>query len=103
MELSHGGEALETYRLYNSKQAVSVLEQAACALAVGEVSAAFEHRDLHWGNILLEKIEPNCEDDGVEKNSSFVLIPPLLFFLFCVYSSLTPGSCKSQIRKESTL
>ncbi len=67
MELSHGGEALETYRLYNSMQAVSVLEQAACALAVGEVSAAFEHRDLHWGNILLEKIEPDCEDDEVEK------------------------------------
>jgi hypothetical protein len=83
MELSHGGEPLETYPLYNSMQAVSVLEQAACALAVGEVSAAFEHRDLHWGNILLEKIEPNSEDGEVKQLTRFYS-SSLLFLFVCL-------------------
>ena len=40
-------------------QAKSVLHQVACALAVGEATLQFEHRDLHWGNIL---VRPTSEE-----------------------------------------
>jgi len=32
---------------------VVLLPQTALALAVAEEALAFEHRDLHWGNIML--------------------------------------------------
>jgi len=32
-----------------------VLTQIVCALAVAESAFNFEHRDLHWGNVLLKR------------------------------------------------
>lgn len=51
--MEEAGRDLEAYRLTSFDQARSVLLQAALALAVAEEALAFEHRDLHWGNLLL--------------------------------------------------
>ncbi|KAL5700643.1 non-specific serine/threonine protein kinase [Ranunculus cassubicifolius] len=55
--LAHGGEDLEHFVLADFNQARSVLVQVTAALAVAEAAYEFEHRDLHWGNILLSHNE----------------------------------------------
>ncbi|XP_017232894.1 serine/threonine-protein kinase haspin homolog isoform X1 [Daucus carota subsp. sativus] len=51
----HGGQDLESFVLLNFDEARSLLVQVTVALAVGEAAYEFEHRDLHWGNILLSR------------------------------------------------
>lgn len=53
MILEHGGLDLEQFNLRSWSQAWSAFEQAAGLLSLGENECEFEHRDLHWGNILL--------------------------------------------------
>lgn len=36
---------------------VNYFLQTACALAIAEASLQFEHRDLHWGNLLITQTE----------------------------------------------
>ncbi|KAF5194923.1 Serine/threonine-protein kinase haspin-like protein, partial [Thalictrum thalictroides] len=55
--LAHGGKDLENYVLLNFDEAQSLLVQVTAALAVAEAAYEFEHRDLHWGNILLVRNE----------------------------------------------
>jgi len=40
-------------------QAITVLKQVVAGLAVAEAALMFEHRDLHWGNILVQE----CDSD----------------------------------------
>ena len=54
-EFGDGGKALESCQFQNIFQAKSVLSQVAFSLAVAEEAMEFEHRDLHWGNILVKK------------------------------------------------
>ncbi|WCJ26853.1 hypothetical protein M5689_008640 [Euphorbia peplus] len=55
--LQHGGKDLENFVLANFDEARSLLVQVTAALAVAEAAFEFEHRDLHWGNILLSRNE----------------------------------------------
>ncbi|XP_071451548.1 serine/threonine-protein kinase haspin homolog [Hetaerina americana] len=55
MEMEYAGVELENFVFASATQALSVFNQVAFALAVAEVALEFEHRDLHWGNIIVSK------------------------------------------------
>ncbi|KAG2454502.1 hypothetical protein HYH02_000349 [Chlamydomonas schloesseri] len=60
--MEDSGTDLEKYdKLESWDQLRSVLLQVAVSLAVSESALAFEHRDLHWGNVL---IRPHAPTDG---------------------------------------
>jgi len=54
--LSHGGRDLESYKLKSWVEAASVLWQVAGVCARAEEAHQFEHRDLHWGNVLVQPV-----------------------------------------------
>ncbi|GFR46069.1 hypothetical protein Agub_g7498 [Astrephomene gubernaculifera] len=51
--MEDSGTDLEEYPLTSWEQLRSVMLQVGLALAVAEAALAFEHRDLHWGNVLV--------------------------------------------------
>ncbi|XP_003799100.1 serine/threonine-protein kinase haspin [Otolemur garnettii] len=57
LEFEFGGVDLEQMKkkLSSIATAKSILHQITASLAVAEASLHFEHRDLHWGNVLLKK------------------------------------------------
>ncbi|XP_053474761.1 uncharacterized protein haspin [Ictalurus furcatus] len=67
LEFEFGGSDLENMngKLTSMAQAKSVLHQVTAALAVAEEALFFEHRDLHWGNILVKTTK--------EKSNQFIL------------------------------
>ena len=60
--------------------------QLVATLASAELSMQFEHRDLHWGNILIEKIEDKNKnlyilvDDAEYEISSCGLVVTIIDF-----------------------
>ncbi|KPV78642.1 uncharacterized protein RHOBADRAFT_49210 [Rhodotorula graminis WP1] len=54
--LDNAGSALETFKLKSWVEAAGVLGQVVEALGKAEEECGFEHRDLHWGNILLQSV-----------------------------------------------
>ncbi|XP_031415214.1 serine/threonine-protein kinase haspin-like [Clupea harengus] len=56
LEFEFGGSDLENMngKLSSLAQMKSILQQVTAALAVDERALCFEHRDLHWGNILVK-------------------------------------------------
>lgn len=54
MILNNGGTDLESYVFKTSQEAISIFAQVAYSLAASECEFLFEHRDLHWGNILVK-------------------------------------------------
>ncbi|XP_015199436.2 uncharacterized protein haspin isoform X2 [Lepisosteus oculatus] len=63
LEFEFGGSDLENMKgkLSSLVVAKSILHQVAAALAVAEEALHFEHRDLHWGNVL---VKPTKEKEG---------------------------------------
>ncbi|CAK8544548.1 unnamed protein product [Lathyrus sativus] len=57
----HGGKDLEGFVLLNFGEARTLLVQVAAGLAVAESAYEFEHRDLHWGNILLSRSDDSAK------------------------------------------
>ncbi|KAI8497802.1 Serine/threonine-protein kinase haspin [Branchiostoma belcheri] len=47
--------SVHAYSADSLRQAKAVLHQITIALAVAEAALQFEHRDLHWGNVLVRK------------------------------------------------
>ncbi|CAH1784002.1 unnamed protein product [Owenia fusiformis] len=52
-EFGDGGSDLEHFQFRDALQAKSLLHQVTAALATAELEFQFEHRDLHWGNVLV--------------------------------------------------
>ncbi|KAA8536695.1 hypothetical protein F0562_029173 [Nyssa sinensis] len=68
----HGGQDLESFVLLNFDEARSLLVQVTVALAVAEAAYEFEHRDLHWGNILLSRKDSATLPFTLEGSEIFV-------------------------------
>jgi serine/threonine-protein kinase haspin len=77
IHLSHHGQDLETYDISTWSEAAHIFWSVIRTLSLGEKACEFEHRDLHWGNILIDKSEDdevlerlldnlNLEDGGAE-------------------------------------
>jgi serine/threonine-protein kinase haspin len=58
---ANGGKDLQEASIKSVDAGISVLLQIALTLAIAERSFEFEHRDLHWGNVLL-----GDEDDELD-------------------------------------
>ncbi|CAN0897301.1 Serine/threonine-protein kinase haspin homolog [Linum grandiflorum] len=70
--LQHGGKDLESFVLLNFDEARSLLVQIVSAFAVAETAYEFEHRDLHWGNILLSRNESSKLQFTLEGKKRFL-------------------------------
>ncbi|GBM74465.1 hypothetical protein AVEN_69469-1 [Araneus ventricosus] len=57
-ESSHCGVPINRNQVKNAWAAVSIITQLASALAAAELAFDYEHRDLHFGNLLVKR----CED-----------------------------------------
>ncbi|KAK3590073.1 hypothetical protein CHS0354_041116 [Potamilus streckersoni] len=56
-EFADGGKDLESFKFENFLEAKSILVQVIYSLAVAEEALQFEHRDLHWGNVLVQRTD----------------------------------------------
>ncbi|XP_030392313.1 serine/threonine-protein kinase haspin [Gopherus evgoodei] len=75
LEFEFGGSNLENMRkqLNSVATAKSLLHQVTASLAVAEEGLYFEHRDLHWGNILVKKT--NLKELSYTLNGAVYTIP----------------------------
>uniref|UniRef100_V5E8T2 non-specific serine/threonine protein kinase n=2 Tax=Kalmanozyma brasiliensis (strain GHG001) TaxID=1365824 RepID=V5E8T2_KALBG len=64
--MTDGGMDLESLKLRSWSQAASIFRQVAIGLGKMETKYEFEHRDLHWGNILVQAVATTSQahDDG---------------------------------------
>jgi serine/threonine-protein kinase haspin len=72
---SDGGADLEHWSPASAGEVRSVLLQATLALAVAERALAFEHRDLHWGNILIARTPPGAPPPAARLAGADIAVP----------------------------
>ena len=60
-------------QLANLEQAASIIRQVAYALAVGECACNMEHRDLHWGNVLVKSCGQKTKIKGRLQGEPYAL------------------------------
>uniref|UniRef100_A0A1I8Q9Y6 non-specific serine/threonine protein kinase n=1 Tax=Stomoxys calcitrans TaxID=35570 RepID=A0A1I8Q9Y6_STOCA len=53
LEMTFSGEDMEKFMFRNAEQSFYALHQIIFTLAAAEYAFEFEHRDLHWGNVLV--------------------------------------------------
>ena len=66
-----GGTDLEHFSIRSCKEAEALLFQIVLTLSIAEEECQFEHRDLHWGNVLIKRVrtkEKRARLNGVELN-----------------------------------
>ncbi|XP_013928928.1 PREDICTED: serine/threonine-protein kinase haspin [Thamnophis sirtalis] len=76
LEFEFGGTDLENMRnrqLSSVASAKSILQQVTASLAIAEEALRFEHRDLHWGNVLVRKT--SLKEVAVTLNGEVHLLP----------------------------
>ena len=91
-EFIDGGEDLECFEFSHMEEALSVIQQIVLSLSVSELSLKFEHRDLHWGNILIKR--SNCQTLHYKLNGDDVYIESCGVFVSIIdftLSRLTKG------------
>jgi len=84
-ECELGGQDLEQFQFANAVQAWSLLHQVVSGMAVAEKQLDFEHRDLHWGNILVCKQPHQSQVSYLHEDS-------------CGVASKESLCCKSNVR-----
>lgn len=57
LHLSDGGIDLENVSVRNWTESLSIFAQVVNILADAEAHCSFEHRDLHWGNVVIKRFE----------------------------------------------
>ncbi|XP_076317113.1 uncharacterized protein LOC143229129 [Tachypleus tridentatus] len=93
-EFSDGGCDLESFHFTSGEEAMSVLKQVACALAVAEEALQYEHRDLHWGNILVARSKKeNVEFTFKGKNLTFPACGVFVSIIDFTLSRFTKDGC----------
>ncbi|KAL6260889.1 hypothetical protein P5V15_008416 [Pogonomyrmex californicus] len=100
LELGHGGEDLEAFVFQTAEETYALFLQIALALAVAEKALEFEHRDMHWGNILVQNTkEPYIYYDmdgkeiklpshGVKMSIIDFTLSRMLYQGCCIYNDL---------------
>ncbi|KAJ1727056.1 hypothetical protein LPJ61_004789 [Coemansia biformis] len=79
--LEMGGETLENAEVTTWKEARSIIRQLALSMALAERNNRFEHRDLHWGNIMVTRYQSNLTflyqlpPSGSRLKSTLISIP----------------------------
>ncbi|OWB74040.1 hypothetical protein B5S31_g3813 [[Candida] boidinii] len=78
LRLNYEGENLEKFKINSWREAYDIFWNIVKTLVISEENLEFEHRDLHWGNILLKrnniKNNLNISSNGKYKfeNSNFI-------------------------------
>ncbi|XP_070169948.1 uncharacterized protein Haspin [Polyergus mexicanus] len=100
LELGDGGEDLEAFVFQTAEEACALFLQTAFALAVAEKAFEFEHRDLHWGNVLISRTkepymyynldgkEIRLPSKGVKVSIIDFTLSRMLYQGCCIYNDL---------------
>lgn len=62
--MSNAGTDLEHFEIHNWQEAESIFWQTVHCLKEAEENFDFEHRDLHWGNIVISEQQHTINDNG---------------------------------------
>lgn len=92
LELENAGGDLESVKFLNSIQSNSVFLQVTLSLAIAEKVYQFEHRDLHWGNILVQTTEETEIEFKLE--GKIIKIPTYGVQATIIDYTLSRGICK---------
>ena len=57
MVLNNGGKDVESFNFLSARESLGCFVQIAFSLAAAEHEFEFEHRDLHWGNVLVKRVD----------------------------------------------
>ncbi|XP_011254943.1 uncharacterized protein LOC105250493 isoform X2 [Camponotus floridanus] len=100
LELGDGGEDMEAFVFQTAEEARALFLQTAFALAIAEKALEFEHRDLHWGNVLISRTkepyiyytlngrEIKLPSNGVKVSIIDFTLSRMLYQGCCIYNDL---------------